>query len=93
MFGKLMSIPDRMMPRYFELLTDLAPAELAAIRSGESHPMESKKRLATAIVAEYHDSAAARTRAITSRASFSAARCRGTCRFFASPKSFGSVSC
>ena len=60
MFGKLMSIPDRMMPRYFELLTDVAPAELAAIRSGESHPMESKKRLATMIVAEYHDNDAAK---------------------------------
>jgi tyrosyl-tRNA synthetase len=60
MFGKLMSIPDRMMPRYFELLADVAPAELAAIRSGEAHPMESKKRLATAIVAEYHDKDAAR---------------------------------
>ena len=59
MFGKLMSIPDRMMPRYFELLTDVAPAELAAIRSGLAHPMESKKRLATEIVAEYYDSDAA----------------------------------
>jgi tyrosyl-tRNA synthetase len=59
MFGKLMSIPDRMMPRYFELLTDVAPAELAALRSGNAHPMESKKRLATEIVAEYHDSDAA----------------------------------
>jgi tyrosyl-tRNA synthetase len=59
MFGKLMSIPDRMMPRYFELLTDTPPAELAAIRSGEAHPMESKKRLATEIVTEYHDSDAA----------------------------------
>ncbi len=59
MFGKLMSIPDRMMPRYFEMLTDVAPADLAAIRSGNAHPMESKKRLATEIVAEYHDSDAA----------------------------------
>src|SRR6266404_5077993 len=55
MFGKLMSIPDRMMPRYFELLTDVAPADLAAIRSGKAHPMESKKRLATEIVTEYYD--------------------------------------
>jgi tyrosyl-tRNA synthetase len=60
MFGKLMSIPDRMMPRYFELLADVAPAELAGIRSGEAHPMESKKRLATTIVAEYHDEGSAR---------------------------------
>jgi tyrosyl-tRNA synthetase len=56
MFGKLMSIPDRMMSRYFELLTDTVPAEMAAMRSGKAHPMESKKRLATTIVAEYHDS-------------------------------------
>ena len=35
MFGKLMSIPDRMMSRYFELLTDTAPAEMAALRSGK----------------------------------------------------------
>ena len=60
MFGKLMSIPDRMMLRYYELLTDTSPAEFAAIRSGKAHPMESKKRLATTIVAEYHDSAAAK---------------------------------
>ena len=59
MFGKLMSIPDRMMLRYFELLTDTAPAELEAIRAGKTHPMAEKKRLATAIVAEYHDAAAA----------------------------------
>jgi len=59
MFGKLMSIPDRMMPRYFEMLTDVAPADLAAIRSGKAHPMESKKRLATEIVTEYYDRDAA----------------------------------
>jgi tyrosyl-tRNA synthetase len=60
MFGKLMSIPDRMMSRYVELLSDAAPTELAAIRSGKAHPMESKKRLATTIVAEYHNSDAAK---------------------------------
>jgi tyrosyl-tRNA synthetase len=60
MFGKLMSIPDRMMLRYFELLTDTAPAEMQAIRSGKTHPMEAKKRLASTIVAEYHDAAAAK---------------------------------
>ena len=60
MFGKLMSIPDRMMSRYFELLTDTAPAEMTALRSPKAHPMESKKRLATTIVAEYHDSDAAK---------------------------------
>jgi tyrosyl-tRNA synthetase len=55
-----MSIPDRMMPRYFELLTDVVPAELAAMRSGEAHPMESKKRLAAMIVAEYNGDDAAK---------------------------------
>jgi tyrosyl-tRNA synthetase len=60
MFGKLMSIPDRMMPRYFELLTDTASTEMEAIRSGTTHPMEAKKRLATTIVAEYYDEAAAK---------------------------------
>jgi tyrosyl-tRNA synthetase len=60
MYGKLMSIPDRMMPRYIELLTDAAPAEIAALRGGDAHPMEAKKRLAGTIVAEYHGADAAR---------------------------------
>ena len=61
MFGKLMSIPDKLMHRYFELLTDVDDAELAAVKSGSIHPMEAKKRLASAIVEEYHEEAAART--------------------------------
>ncbi|HLK85913.1 MAG TPA: tyrosine--tRNA ligase [Candidatus Binataceae bacterium] len=60
MFGKLMSIPDRMMSRYYELLTDATPEDVAAIRSAATHPMEAKKRLATTIVTEYHDADAAR---------------------------------
>lgn len=59
MFGKVMSIPDKLMPRYYELLTDIAPHEIAAIKSGAIHPMEAKKRLAGLIVSEYHDAAAA----------------------------------
>ena len=58
MFGKLMSIPDKLMPRYYELLTDAALGEIAAIKSGAIHPMEAKKRLARLIVSEYHDAAA-----------------------------------
>lgn len=61
MFGKLMSIPDTLMHRYFELLTDMDAGELAAVKSGTIHPMEAKKRLAATIVEEYHDAAAART--------------------------------
>src|SRR2546421_485517 len=61
MFGKLMSVSDRLMLRYFELLTDIDATQIAAIRSGAIHPMEAKKRLASLIVTEYHDAAAAET--------------------------------
>jgi tyrosyl-tRNA synthetase len=59
MFGKIMSIPDKLMPRYFELLTDVTPAEATGIRSGAIHPMEAKKKLARLVVSEYHDTVAA----------------------------------
>ncbi len=60
MFGKVMSVSDPLMLRYYRLLTDVPQDEIAAIESGEVHPMEAKKRLATVIVAEYHGAAAAR---------------------------------
>ena len=50
MFGKLMSISDELMARYYLLLLGEA---LPAI-----HPMEAKKQLAARIVARYHDAAA-----------------------------------
>ena len=59
MFGKLMSIPDRMMARYFELLTDAGAEELAQVKSGRGNPMETKKRLAWMIASEYHGAKAA----------------------------------
>ncbi|MGA9724657.1 MAG: tyrosine--tRNA ligase [Candidatus Binatus sp.] len=59
MYGKLMSVPDKLMVRYYELLTAATPEEIAAVKSGGLHPMEAKKRLARAIVTEYHDAAAA----------------------------------
>jgi tyrosyl-tRNA synthetase len=59
MFGKLMSVSDVLMLRYFDLLTDVEADELAAIRSGSIHPMEAKKKLAQLIVTEYYDTAAA----------------------------------
>ena len=49
----------RLMPRYYEFLTDAAPAEIAALRAGGAHPMEAKKRLAGTIVTEYHGAEAA----------------------------------
>jgi tyrosyl-tRNA synthetase len=59
MFGKLMSIPDKLMPRYYALLTDIPAEEIDAVKSGAIHPMEAKKKLARIIVSEYHDGAAA----------------------------------
>ncbi len=60
MFGKLMSVADPLMVRYYELLTNLPAAEIDRVRSGAVHPMEAKKRLAALIVEEYQGAAAAR---------------------------------
>jgi tyrosyl-tRNA synthetase len=59
-FGKLMSVSDAMMLRYYELLTGVEPAELARIKDRRIHPMEAKKRLASLIVEEYDGADAAR---------------------------------
>lgn len=57
-YGKLMSLSDALMWRYFELLTRTPEPEIAALRSG--HPMEAKKRLARTLTAQYHGAEAAR---------------------------------
>jgi len=62
MYGKVMSISDQMMWRYYELLTDVQVADIEKIKL-ESHPMEAKKELARRIVADFH-SADAATRAV-----------------------------
>ena len=63
MFGKLMSISDEMMWRYYLLLTDLTPAEIEALKtsvaSGKSHPLEVKKALARRIITDFHSADAA----------------------------------
>jgi len=59
MYGKLMSAPDQLMVRYYELLTKATAEEIAAVKSGGLHPMEAKKRLARTIVGEYHGARAA----------------------------------
>lgn len=56
-FGKLMSVSDELMWRYYELLTRIPESEIAALRAG--HPMEAKKRLARTITAQYHGEPAA----------------------------------
>ena len=59
MYGKLMSLPDKMTAKYFQLLTAATADEIAGIKSGSLHPMEAKKRLARTIVSEYHGEQAA----------------------------------
>ncbi len=58
MFTKLMAIPDAIIPRYYELLTDVLPADIAAIQSqieaGSLHPMQAKRDLARTITADFH---------------------------------------
>jgi len=64
-FGKVMSISDQLMLRYFELLTDRDAAPLGhEIEAGRLHPMELKKDLAAELVARFHGpEAAAKVRA------------------------------
>jgi tyrosyl-tRNA synthetase len=57
MYGKLMSVSDALMFRYFELATRVPEDELAALRA--LHPMEAKKRLARTVTAQYHGEARA----------------------------------
>ncbi|MGA7340600.1 MAG: tyrosine--tRNA ligase [Terracidiphilus sp.] len=63
MYGKLMSISDELMWRYWVLLTDLKQSEIDALResvaAGSLHPMEVKKRLARTITAGFHGQASA----------------------------------
>lgn len=55
-FGKVMSISDTMMLRYYELLTSENVSALRTqIESGALHPMEAKKQLAQRIVARFYD--------------------------------------
>ena len=63
MFGKLMSISDDLMWRYYELLTDLPSQEIdarkKAVQAGSSRPIDVKKSLARLIVSDFHGTEAA----------------------------------
>ena len=63
MYGKIMSIADGQIVRYYELLTDLPAAALSDVRrdlaQGSVNPMEHKKRLAWDITSQFHDADAA----------------------------------
>jgi tyrosyl-tRNA synthetase len=58
MFGKVMSVSDELMWRYFTLLTDRTPADVFAlqqqVKAGDVHPKDAKVMLAKSIVADFH---------------------------------------
>ena len=58
MYGKVMSISDDLMWRYYELLTDVQMSEIERMRR-EAHPMQAKKDLAAHIVKDFHTTEAA----------------------------------
>jgi tyrosyl-tRNA synthetase len=62
-FGKVMSISDDLMWKYYLLCTDLTPAQVTErrrnVESGGLHPMEAKRELARAIVGDFHSGDAA----------------------------------
>ncbi len=57
-YGKVMSISDTLMLRYFELLSDLSSEEIAGLQtrleSGEMHPKTVKQKLALELTARFH---------------------------------------
>ncbi|MGH9450265.1 MAG: tyrosine--tRNA ligase [Terriglobia bacterium] len=63
MFGKLMSISDTLMWRYYTLLTDRTSEQIVELRksveAGAAHPLDVKKALARRIVTDFHGEAAA----------------------------------
>ena len=63
MYGKVMSLPDHVMPMFFKLVTPYEPpqvqAVVAALENGTRHPRDVKMELARAIVAYFHGAAAA----------------------------------
>ncbi len=64
MFGKVMSISDELMWRYYELCTDLTTSEIASLRaaseSGRRNPRDAKVELAKRIISDFHSSDDAR---------------------------------
>src|SRR5437660_6572770 len=63
LYGKVMSISDAMMWRYYELLTDVLQIQIdkfkEGVKTGKAHPMALKKELARSIVADFHSAEAA----------------------------------
>jgi tyrosyl-tRNA synthetase len=63
MFGKVMSISDTLMWRYYELLTDVTTAQIEDLQkqvsAGELHPMKAKQDLGRILVKDFHSAEAA----------------------------------
>ncbi|QQS40931.1 MAG: tyrosine--tRNA ligase [Acidobacteriota bacterium] len=57
-FGKVMSISDELMWKYYELLTDIAPGDLEKLKSscesGGKNPRDAKISLAKSIISDYY---------------------------------------
>ena len=53
-FGKIMSVSDELMWRYYELCTDLSPTEIASLRASDRNPRDIKVDLAKKIVADFY---------------------------------------
>lgn len=75
MFGKLMSMSDELMWRYYLLLTDIGASDIAQLRadvkSGGRHPKQVKVDLAVRIAADFHGTLAAQAAAAAFEARFS----------------------
>jgi len=69
MFGKLMSISDDLMYRYYLLLTDKSVSEIEEIR--KMHPRQAKEELAKIIISDFHNPEAAEAAAAEFRKVFS----------------------
>jgi tyrosyl-tRNA synthetase len=63
-YGKVLSVSDELMFRYYDLLSDLSVAEISLLKermkAGEIHPKEVKKQLARELTTRYHSPEAAR---------------------------------
>lgn len=71
MFGKLMSISDELMYKYYELLTDEDVVKIKQdVQSGKLHPKNAKVNLAKIIVAQYHGEEEAEKEAIVFEKAF-----------------------
>ncbi|MEE9591483.1 MAG: tyrosine--tRNA ligase [Thermodesulfobacteriota bacterium] len=53
-FGKIMSISDELMLRYYELLSDVPAEKITSIKRGDIHPRDAKEELSKEIVARYY---------------------------------------